>query len=218
MTIPLLEIIRPYFFAGMDLGSGVQNVLSVLHVDEYDTAWDDDAVLISGVARIDSDDPRSPFFSPQAGGGALAGSPGSSDDVFKWEWHDVAVRFRLTLARRAANALPRQQTPTDVKAVLESLGPDTGTAPSDYPNTQFRLELMFELVTVTFPQLIGAKVIGSILAPDPDNRDVKLSLPRVLLILTQDSAADTSFDVKLGSFGAETLDDADPGIANLLRM
>lgn len=219
MNVALLDIVRPYFFAGMDLGSVIQEALALLHVDEYDTAWDDDAVLISGVARIDSNDSRSPFFSTQAGGGTGVGSSGSSNDMVKWEWHDVAIRFRITIARRAANALPLAQlTSPDVSAVLRTLGLDTGPDRSDYPNTQFRLELMFELVTVTFPRLIGARLDGWVLVPDPDNREVKISLPRVLLILTQDSAADTSVDLKVGSFGAETLDDHDPGIANLLRM
>jgi hypothetical protein len=221
MTIGLLDIIRPYFFAAFDLGPGVHDALSVLHVDEYETAWDDDGVVISGIARIDSENPSSPFFSPHAGGGAPAGSGGSStsNSVMKWEWHDVGVRFRLTLSRRAATALPLAQvTLADVATVLDALGPSSGTDRSDYPNTQFRLELMFELVSVTFPQLIGAKLDSWVLVADPANREVKISLPRVLLILTQDSNQDTSLDVRVGSFGAETLDDADPRIANLLRM
>lgn len=219
MTVGMLDIIRPYFFVGMDLGPGIQSALAALHVDEFESTWDDDGVVIWGVTRIDSDDPSSPFFSPQAGGGALTNPNSSSDDALRWEWHDVAIRFRLTLARRAADALrPGQVSSTDVQNVLSLLGPDTGTAQSDYPNTQFRLELMFELVTVTFPRLIGAKLDGWVLVPDPDHREVKISLPKVLLILTQDSASDTDFDVNVGSFGAETLDDADPAIANLIQM
>ena len=219
MNIGLLEVIRPYFFADMDLGPGVQNILALLHVDEYDAAWDDDAVVISGVARIDSDDPNSWFFSPQAGGGALANSPGGSNSFVKWNMHDVAVRFRITIARRAANALNATQvTVPGVQTVLGALGPATGTDRSDYPNTQFKLELMFELVSVTFPRLIGAKLNGFLLVPDPDNRTVTISLPRLLLILTQDSGADTDFDVTLGSFGAETLDEPDPAIMELIRM
>ena len=51
-------------------------------------------------------------------------------------------------------------------------------------------------------RLIGAKLDGFLLVPDPANRVVKISLPRVLLILTQDSASTTNFDVRVGSFGA----------------
>jgi hypothetical protein len=215
--VALLDVIRPYFFVGMDLGPGVHSVLEMLHVDEYETAWDDDSVVIWGVARIDSEDPSSPTFSPHAGGGADSQKDHSSDI----EWHDIAIRFRLTTARRPAGSLPVDVdsiTDSDVRTVLTSMGPTSGTAASDFPNTQFRLELLFELVTFKVPGVIGAKLEGWVLVPDPDHRDVKLSLPRVLLILTQDSAADTAFDVKLGSFGAETLDDTDPKIARLLSM
>jgi hypothetical protein len=219
MKVGLLEIIRPYFFGGMDLGPGVQNALASLHVDEYEAAWDSDAVVITGVARIDSEDPSSPFFSPQAGGGfSTSPTSTSSNGILKWEWHDLAVRFRVTAARQAARALQLAQITGPESTVLESLGASTGTAATDYPNTQFRIELMFELVTVTIPWLTGAKLDGFLLVPDPANLQVKISLPRVLLILTQNSAATTDFDIKLGSFGAETLDDADPAIANLLRM
>jgi large repetitive protein len=212
--IALIDLLRPHFFVGMDPGPGVRDILAALHVDEYETAWDDDAISIWGVARIDSNDPTSSVFSPRAGGGALAA--GSADGI---SWHDLAIRFRMTSARRPAAALPRVQvTNAPVRAVLEALGPDTGTTASDYPNTQFRMELMFELVDIPLPGLKGAKLEGRVLVPDPDHPTVKLTVPRLLLILTQDSAADTDFDVDLGSFGAETLDDADPAIASLIAM
>jgi large repetitive protein len=67
--VALFDVIRPYFFVAMDLGAGVQNVLELLHVDEYETAWDDDGIVVWGVARLDSENPRSPVFSPRAGGG-----------------------------------------------------------------------------------------------------------------------------------------------------
>jgi len=225
MKLALLDILRPYFFAGMDLGPGVnlgpgvQDALGTLHVDEYDAAWNADAVVISGIARIDSENPSSPFFSPRAGGGSPSSpTSASSNDLIQWEWHDVAVRFRITVARQPAAALQLPQIIGPAATVLGAWGSETGTTPTDYPNTQFRMELMFELVTVTIPRLIGAKLDGFLLVPDPANRSVKISLPRVLLILTQDSAETTNFDVRVGSFGAETLDDTDPAIANLLRM
>ena len=219
MKVGIIDVIRPYFFVGVDLDPGVQDALASLHVDEYATARDDDAVVIFGVARIDSDDPSSPFFSPKTGDGALASSSGGSKSTnLKWEWHAAAIQFRITIARRAAEALPLAQINASDSTVLESFGPDVGANASDYPNTQFRLILLFNLVTVTFPRLIGAKLAGWLLAPDPAKPDVKISLPRVLLIITQDSGASTAFTVKVGSFGAETLDDLDPGIANLLQM
>jgi hypothetical protein len=218
MKVALIDILRPYFFIGVDLGPGVQQALSSLHVDEYDTAWDDDAVVISGIARMDSDNPSSPFFSPQAAGSSASSPSSTLYGRLEWEWHDVAVRFRLTAARQPAAALDLDDINPVTSIVLASLGSATGTASTDYPNTQFRLELMFELVSVIFPWLTGARLEGSLLVPDPENPDVRISLPRVLLILSQDSGTTTDFDVKLGSFGAETLEDTDPKIAELLRM
>jgi hypothetical protein len=212
--LPLIDVLRPYFFVGMDLGPGVSDMLAALHVDEYDTSWDDDGVVLWGVARIDSSDSTSPVFSPRAGGGALA--QGDSQGI---EWHDLAIRFRMTVGRRPAAALPRSGvSDTQVGAVLDALGPSTGAVRSDYPNTQFRLELLFELVDIPLPRLKGAKLEGWVLVPDPDHPNVKLTVPRLLLIIDQDSAADTAFNVNLGSFGAETIDDADPAIASLIGM
>ncbi|MEQ1504942.1 MAG: hypothetical protein ABMB14_22105, partial [Myxococcota bacterium] len=215
--VPLLDVVRPYLFVGVDLGDGVHHVLEMLHVDELDTAVDDDAVVIWGIARIDSDDPRSPVFSRQSGGGALA-QPPPKDGAPVWEWHDVAVRFRMTAARRAAESLPvADLTDAALRALLDGLGPTSGTDRTDYPGTAFRLELLFDLVSVRIPGLIGAKLDGWLLVPDPEHPDVKLSLPNVALVLTQDSADGTRFDVDLAGFG-DTLDGVAEGSANLVAL
>lgn len=211
--IPLIDVLRPYFFTGIDLGAGVQSVLELLHVDEYDTAWDDDGVVIWGNARIDSDNPNSPVFSPSAGGGAKV-----NDEKPTFDFHNlVVVRFRLSAARRAAGALTISGT-SDLNTVLNSLGPTSGTAASDFPSTEFRLELLFELLTVNLPKLIGAKLSGWVLVPDPANPVVRLKLPQVLLRLTQDSAASTDFEASIDSYGAETMDAADSSVASGLAM
>lgn len=125
----------------------------------------------------------------------------------------------MTIARRAAAALPvASLTSSDLSKVVNSPGPTSGTSPSDFPNTQFQLELLFDFVSFTLPGLTGARLGGWVLVPDPAHREGKLTLPRVLLIITQDSGANTAFDVKLGSFGAETLDDTDPTISQLVAM
>jgi large repetitive protein len=161
--VALLDVVRPYFFLGIDLGPGTQDILELLHVDEYDTAWDDDGVVVWGDARIDSDNPQSPVFSPSAGGGALA-----SGDVGRFEWHNIVVHFRLSAARRAAGALPVAGiTDPTVATVLNSLGPTTGSGASDFPSTEFRLELLFEIVTLKIEKLIGARLSGWVLVPGP---------------------------------------------------
>ncbi|MBL0007634.1 MAG: hypothetical protein IPP25_10795 [Saprospiraceae bacterium] len=76
---------------------------------------------------------------------------------------------------------------------------------------------MFEIASIAFPKLIGAKLDGFVLVKDPDNLEVNITLPRVMLTMTQDSGTNTSFDVGVGSFGAETMDDSDQSIATLLQ-
>ncbi len=205
--LALVDVVRPYVMAGASLQPQFQHVLELLHVDEYDTAVDEDAVVFWGVARIDESATGLPTFP----------SPRSGDVTF--EWHDLAVRFRLTAARLPAAAVdPAQLSDPDVRAALQAMGSATAGTRSDFPDTQFRLDLMFELVTATFPKLTGAKVSGAYLEPDPEHRTVKIHLPRVVMRLTQDSAADTDVDLTLGTWGAETIDDADPAIGSLIRM
>jgi len=213
--VSLLDVVRPYFFVGMDLGPGVHEVLELLHVDSHEVAWDDDGVVIAGVSRIDSSNPGSPLFSPFAGGRKLDADAKTP----VWTWHDVSIGFRLTVARTPAAAV-NATTLSDpgLRAAIGALGSTTPGSRSDAPDTQFRLDLLFNLVSVTIPKLKGGKLLGHLLVPDPAHETVSLHLPRILLIVTQDSASDTGFDVKLGSWGAETLDDADPAIASLIRM
>ena len=214
-AVSLLDVLRPYFFVGMDLGPGVHDVLELLHVDSHDGAWDDDGVVITGAARIDSTNPASPLFSPFAGG--QKPDPAAKTPV--WTFHDISIGFRLTVARRPAGALNAGTlSDTDLRAAIGALGSTTPASRSDAPDTQFRLDLLFNLVSVTIPKLKGGKLQGHLLVPDPAHETVALHLPRILLIVTQDSASDTGFDVRLGSWGAETLDDADPAIASLIRM
>src|SRR5262245_19873314 len=149
--LSLFDSLTPYFFAGVDLGAGVNDILALLHVDELDAAWDEDGVVLWGVARIDSDDPSSFFFSPRSGGGPVARDPQGNPlpDAEVWEWHDLSARFRLTVSRQAAGVLPATGvTDTNLRALLTALGAPTPGSRSDYPGTQFRLELLLSLVTI----------------------------------------------------------------------
>jgi large repetitive protein len=214
-VVSLLDIVRPYFFVGVDLGPGIHEVLELLHVDSHDVAWDDDGVVVTGVARIDSTNPSSPLFSPFAGGQ----KPNPYAQTPVWTFHDISIGFRLTVARRPAAALDTTTlTNAGLRAAIGALGSTTPASRSDAPDTQFNLDLLFNLVSVTIPKLKGGKLQGHLLVPDPAHEKVTLHLPRILLIVTQDSASETGFDVRLGSWGAETLDDADPAIASLIQM
>jgi hypothetical protein len=77
--LALVDVVRPYVMAGASLQPEFQRVLELLHVDEYDTAVDEDAVVFWGVARIDQSATGQPTFP----------SPGSGEVTF--EWPDLAV-------------------------------------------------------------------------------------------------------------------------------
>ena len=206
--LSLVDVVRPYVVAAATVPPEFRQVLELLHVDEYDTAVDEDAVVFWGVARIDDSSTGLPALPTSRVGGAVT-----------FEAHDLAVRFRLTAARRPAAAVtPAQFADPTVAAAVTAMGADTPNTRSDFPGTQFRLDLMFELVTATLHRFVGAKVAGAFLVADPDHPVVKLQLPRITLRLVQDSAAETDLDVSLASWGAETIDDSDPAVGALLRM
>ncbi|RYY57439.1 MAG: hypothetical protein EOO09_02395 [Chitinophagaceae bacterium] len=218
MAVGIIDLIRPYFFAGFDAGAGLQELLSKLHVDEYDTAWDEEAVLISGIARIDSTDNESPFYSPSAGGGNSPDTP--FDQWVKFDVHDILLKFRLSIAREAAGALDVSGLSVtfpgkpELVKVLEAL--NTGGDRSDYPNTRFRLDLMGD-VSASFPTLIGAKLQGHLLVPDPDNRTVRISIPDFLITITQDSAEETTVDSGFSTF-VDSFDQSDDDVNYLPEM
>ncbi|MEU5155644.1 hypothetical protein [Glycomyces sp. NPDC021274] len=207
--LALVDLLRPYFFIGVDLGDEVNGVLEFLFVDTYEESWDEDGVVVYGVARVADESTA-----------ALGFSLGSGTDDLVFDPKDVTVDFRLSVARRAAACLvPTDVTDTGLRGVLEALGPAEG-APSDYPNTQFRLELLFNLITITFPGLTGAEPDGAFLKPHTNRelRAVKFDLPRIVLQVDQDSAADTNADADITSWGAETLNEPDEEVASLFQM
>ncbi|MEQ1567607.1 MAG: hypothetical protein ABMA64_18335, partial [Myxococcota bacterium] len=201
----LLDPVGPYFFGGADLGPAVHGVVSRLFVETLQTAWDETGVVLAGVARI-----------------AEAGGSRFSFLGAEWDFHDAGVTFRLTVPRLPTGVLPAAEVEDpSLLALLNAWGADSGTAPSDWPGTQFRLELMLELVTLTFPDLVGGKLdpVKKRIVADPDHPEVKLHLPRITLVVTQGSEGpDTPFDVTVASWGAENLDDQDPGIASLISF
>lgn len=222
--VPLVDALTPYFFAGVDLGPGVHDVLAVLHVDELDSAWDDDGVVVWGIARFDVEDPNNTTaFTPRAGGGPVArgedGQPRPDAEV--WDLHDVSIRFRLSIARRGTEVLPPTSiTDTSLRGLLQAFGGTTAGTSSEYPGTQFRLDLLLNLVTITLPELRGARLEpNGMLVADPTQPRVKLQLPRILVTVEQGSTRpDTPFDVRVASWGATGLDGQSEEIAALLEM
>ncbi|WP_199041171.1 hypothetical protein [Glycomyces salinus] len=209
-NLALIDLIRPYFFVGVDLGEEFNQILEFLHVDEYEEAWDDDGVVIHGVARVADESTGVLAFSLNST------APGASG--LEFDPQDTAVEFRLSVARRPAGALSADDlSDSGLRTAVRALGP-ADSAPSDYPNTQFRLELLFNLITLTFPGLVGAEPDGAFLKPHPTQREVKFDLPRIVLQIDQDSGSDTEAEIEVTSWGAETLNEPDEEVASLFKM
>ena len=207
----IFDLLSPYFLAGVDLGTGVHDVLSLLHVDESHSAWDETGVTTWGVAHIDGD--HSPSHTTAQGA--------------VWDWHDVQVTFRLTAARSGSTTIHDALTAiggtlSGLVTLINAFGdpPGAGSDPSDYPDSQFKLEVLITAVSVHLPFLRGATVdANGLLKEDPAHRTVKIILPRILLAVTQGARIGNSLNVALESWGAEGLDDpSDLLDADLIEM
>jgi large repetitive protein len=229
----LFDVIAPYLLTGADLGAVWHPIITTLFVDSCELECDDDAVVLSGVAKLKGD-VQNPTFSITPQGinfGTSASVPDDHDpnqaksNGAVFDWHDISVAFRMSARRRPSSTIVSAAalttpSPTDPKlvAMFGQFGGTGGSTKSDYPDAQFRLDLMLTLCTLHLPFLVGAKLQsdGQIVA-DPANPDVALTLPKLLVTITQDSTGNLGFT--LDSWGAETIDDpSDTGEAQLIQM
>ena len=211
MTQPtaLFDLLAPYFLAGVQLPDGVHNAISLLHVDEVHSAWDESGVCLWGIARVAGD--QSPnHTTPQ---GSI------------WDWHDVTLQFRLTAARSGSNTASAAFSVVggDVKSMADAFGhePGSGSGATDFPGSRFKLELLLTSVTVHLPFLRGAKLdsTSGLLSDDPAQTDVKITLPKILVAINQGDSIGDSLSFTLESWGAEGLDDpTDLLEAQLIQM
>jgi large repetitive protein len=202
MALGLLDLLAPYFFAGyrpptgsslpINLGGIYDDVVGALSIREVDTCWDDDAVCLWGRAGF-TDPTQAHHTTPQG-------------EVF--DWNDVEVRFRLTASRAEsstlASAVSSLGSSDPLSQLITALG---GTATgSDAPTTSFRLDLLITAVTLHLPSVRPAQLTADgLLAPDATHHDVTLTLPKILVTITQ-GATVGSVDAELDSWGATGLD------------
>jgi len=212
------DLLSPYFVVGVDLGDGFGDALNFLQIVSLESAWDETGATLWGKAKF--------------GGGNLT----KVSNV--WDFNDMEVSFRLTAARAGS---------TDIQAAVDAAAgapgnvfvdlvnaaramgapPNAGApggpavAPSDYPNSTFRLEILFTAVTLHIPGLSGATLdqTTGALKLDPANPDVRIILPKLSFDITQGGQIIQSLGFQLNSWGAQGLDDnGDAAIGNLLEM
>ncbi len=224
--VALLDLVRHFVARGENLGS-LHPALAVLRVVNYRTDSDAFATVIRGRCEFNG------FLSIDASNGlsvkagvdeaAPAFDPAQRAPVF--DIRETTVEFELVAARTGSSVIaagvqsigaPASFAPT--QAVLDALAqPAPGVPPSDYPATDFSLELMLNAPRLRPPFLHPAKLndVGT-LSPDPTKAEVALTLPKLRFRISQ---AAPGLRVELVSAGAAGLDDpGDIGVAELITM
>lgn len=224
--VALSDLVRQFVVRGENLGT-LHPALAALRVTAYETATDAAATVVrgrcefNGYLRIDTRDGLK--IAAGVDEAASTFDPLAQSPVF--DIRQTAVEFELTTLRAgspiiaagvAALGLPTGFANT--KGVLDALAnPAPGAVPSDYPATDFTLELMLDAPKLRPPFLHPAKLndLGT-LSPDDTKTEVELTLPRLRFRVSQGAAG---LRVEFTSAGAESLDDpGDIGVAELIQM
>lgn len=230
--LALFDLVSPYVLLGDSFGQW-HAALSVIYVDEYTVAVDEAGVVIRGVARFSGEvqpfiDPSSMTFGVNAENteGHPANDPGRRDPWI--DIRDAHIDFELTAPRVASQkvataiaAIGGAASFAAAAAVFNAYDTIPGDAPpSDYPSTQFVLDLLLTTIVLRPPFLLPAKLEpNGLLVEDTTKSEVKFNLPKIKARLAQGSSNTDALTVQLLSVGASGLDDpGDLGVAELVSM
>ncbi|MBS1813314.1 MAG: hypothetical protein JSS87_00395 [Acidobacteria bacterium] len=231
--LALYDLVSPYLLRGDTFGKW-HAALSVLYVSEHTLTQDDAGITIRGVARFSGDvqpyvDPTNMTFGVQAEN--TEGHP-ENDAGRRDPWldlRDAHIEFELSAPRTASAkvtaavlALGADAGFKNAAAVLADYDPNTADAPpSDYPSTEFSLDLLLTSVVLRPPFLVGARLDepSGLLIEDTEHNRVTFTLPRIKVRLAQGSGANDPLTAQLLSAGAAGLDGNDDlGVAQLVTM
>ncbi len=230
--LALYDLISPYLLRGDTFGQW-HAALSVLDVSEHTVSIDDTGIVIRGIAKFSGDvhpyiDPSTMSFGVNAENteGHPANDPGRRDPWI--DVRDAHINFQLSAPRVASQK---------ISSAVAAIGGASGFAlsaavitaydnnvadppPSDYPSTEFVLDMLLTTVVLRPPFLRGAKLDPSgILLTDPSHTTVRITLPKIKVRLSQGSAVGDPLNATLLSAGASSLDDtSDLGVAELITM
>jgi len=232
--LALWDLVAPYFLLGDAVGNA-HAAVAALYVDDYEQASDGSSTVIRGRALFSGDieayfDPTTMSFGVTATN--TEGHP--RDDLSRrdpWiDLRDTAVDFQLVAPRIGSPVVAAGHTPIDASpdpdfaptdAVLDAIDALPIDMPtSDYPSTDFRLELVFTTAVLRPPFLKPAKLrADGLLEPNPSYTSVSITLPKIKVTLAQDAATGTQPVLTLDSVGATGLDDSgDLSVAQLVTM
>jgi hypothetical protein len=230
--LALFDLVSPYVLRGDTFGKW-HAALSVIYVSDHTLTADDAGVVIRGIARFSGDvnpyiDPSKMTFGVDAENseGHPAADPGRRDPWI--DIRDAHIDFELSAPRivsqkvaTAVAAIGGATNFASAAAVLQAYDSNVlDPPPSDYASTEFTLDLLLTTVVLRPPFLRGAKLDPSgILLEDPTHAQVKITLPRIKVRLSQGSNANDPLLATLLSLGASGLDDRDDlGVAELIQM
>ena len=227
--IAVWDFVAPYFLLGEEL-TDVHAALAVLRVEEWESAEDLSGVVVRGRARFHGSarpwvDLQRMTFGVTAGN--TEGGP-RDDPAQRDPWldlRDTTVDFHLDAPRVQAGtvqaALAAIPPTAPLASALAALDGDLADPPpSDYPSSQFVLDLVLTSAVLRPPGLYPAKLrADGLLEPDSSHTSVAITLPRIKLRLAQSSTIDPQPTLTLLSVGASGLDDpGDLRVAQLATM
>ena len=241
-SLALLDVVAPHVLGAAAIGEPLHELISALFVQDVETSFDDAGVVVSGMARFSADlTANPPRFTPPAsisfGGTVNVNHRTARHDGAWWDFPDIGIQFRMTAPRASSPAVdavtggpggvPAPQIGNGALAgLLAGLGqgvPAVGQPAQDAPSTVFHLDLLVDAATLHLPFLTGAKLgPDGMLAEDPANSEVKVTLPKIKLSFEQTAGtatADPQLTISLDSWAALDIDDpAGTTYAELLRM
>ncbi len=230
--LSLIDLITPYVLRGA--GFGVWHpALAVLAVTQHEVSISGEGVVIRGVVRFMGG--VRPYFDPSrmvmgVDADNTEGHP-LNDPARRDPWIDIRdskLEFQLTVPRVASAIINQAVSSIGSDAAFATTAAifnqydfiPTDAPPSDYPNTEFTLDFLLTSIVLRPPFLRGAKrEPDGILVPDPQNEQVKITLPKIKMRLSQGSAVGDPLTGTLLSAGASGLDDpGDLAVAELITM
>lgn len=230
--LSLIDLIIPYVLRGGGFGAW-HPALAALAVYQHETSISGDGVVIRGVVRFTGGihpyiDPNRMVMGVDAENteNHPVNDPGRRDPWI--DIRDAKIEFQLTVPRIASATVAQAVTNIGGDAAFANAAAvlnqydfiPTDAPPSDYPNTEFILDFLLTTIVLRPPFLRGAKrEPDGQLVDDPQNQQVKITLPKIKMRLSQASALNSPLNGTLLSAGASGLDDpGDLAVAELITM
>lgn len=226
--LSLIDLVSPYVLQGDTFGAW-HAVYAALRVAEHEVAADESGITIRGSVDFEGNLAIDP--SNMSLGWSNTENHPQNDASRRDPWIDVRdarLDFQLVVPRVASQKVstavaaigtsPDFANTAQVLAAYDNI--PTDAPPSDYPSTGFVLDLLLTTVVLRPPFLRGAKRDpNGQLVPDPENEQVKFTLPRLKFRLSQGSLNGDPIVATLLSAGASGLDDpGDIAVAELVKM